>query len=124
MSGLRRHAAALGALAAFALCIAGCDRPSAPGAGDARRGAHLIASLGCGGCHVVPGVPGADGQVGPPLTGMGKRTMIAGMLPNTPDNMMTWLRTPQSVVPGNAMPNTEMDEHDAQDVAAYLDSLR
>jgi cytochrome c1 len=72
----------------------------------------------------VPGVPGADGQVGPPLTGMGKRTMIAGMLPNTPDNMMTWLRTPQSVVPGNAMPNTEMDEHDAQDVAAYLDSLR
>ena len=55
---------------------------------------------------------------------MAERTIIAGMLPNTPGNMIHWLEAPQSVVPGNAMPNMELDDHDARDIAAYLYSLR
>jgi cytochrome c2 len=55
---------------------------------------------------------------------MGERTIIAGILPNTEDNMVTWLRAPQSVVPGNAMPDIESNEHDARDVASYLATLR
>jgi len=38
--------------------------------------------------------------------------------------LMTWLKVPQSVVPGNAMPNMELNDHDARDVAAYLYTLR
>jgi hypothetical protein len=52
--------------------------------GNPQRGAVLIAGLGCGSCHDIPGVRGADGRVGPPLGNIGERTIIAGMLPNTP----------------------------------------
>jgi cytochrome c2 len=91
--------------------------------GDAQRGAVLIGQLGCGACHIIPGVSGAEGLVGPPLDRMGKRVYIAGVLRNTPDNMITWLRNPQSVVPNNAMPNMVIDQQQARDIAAYFYTL-
>lgn len=110
------------------LVLAGCDRSSATtgsvAGGDAERGATLIAMVGCGACHTIPGISGARGRVGPPLVQIGNQAIIAGMLANTPDNLVTWIRTPQSVVPGNAMPNMELNDHDARDIAAYLYSLR
>jgi cytochrome c2 len=60
--------------------------------GDAKRGAMLIRKFGCGSCHVVPGIEGATGLVGPPLTHMGARVYTAGVLRNNPDNMVRWLR--------------------------------
>jgi cytochrome c len=92
--------------------------------GDARRAPALIKSLGCAGCHTVPGVSGATGNVGPPLTRFGDRTYVAGMLRNTPDNLIRWIRDPQGVVPGNAMPNMGVSAADARDIAAYLYTLR
>jgi cytochrome c1 len=56
-------------------------------------------------CHVIPGVPGARGMVGPPLTMFARRAYIAGQLPNEPDNLLRWLQDPQAVEPGTAMPN-------------------
>jgi cytochrome c len=91
---------------------------------DARRGQALIEVAGCAACHTVPGVHGARGNVGPPLTRFGDRTYIAGMLRNEPKNLVTWLRHPQQVVPGNAMPDVGLDERDARDIAAYLYTLR
>jgi cytochrome c1 len=55
---------------------------------------------------------------------MGQRTIIAGLLPNTPPNMIRWLQAPQSVVPGNAMPNLALSDRDAADIAAFLYTLR
>jgi cytochrome c2 len=55
---------------------------------------------------------------------MGSRRFIAGVLENTPDNMVQWLRTPQEFVPDGAMPNLGVAERDARDMAAYLESLR
>jgi len=92
--------------------------------GNARRGAKLTASLGCGACHSIPGISGARGLVGPPLDNIGARTIIAGLLPNTPENLARWIEAPQSVVPGNAMPNMGLNVRDAADIAAYLDTLR
>lgn len=46
------------------------------------------------------------------------------MLRNTPDNMIHWIRYPQSVVSGNAMPNLGVTDQDAHDIAAYLYTLR
>jgi cytochrome c len=91
---------------------------------DARRGQMLITIYGCGSCHETPGVAGAHGMVGPPLTHMARRTIIAGLLPNTAPNMVHWLRAPQSLVPGNAMPNMGIGERDGRDLAAYLATLR
>lgn len=92
--------------------------------GDARRGPDLMVAYGCAACHTIPGVDAARGNVGPPLTRFGERTYIAGMLRNTPANLVRWIRDPQGVVPGNAMPNMGVTEAQARDIAAYLYTLR
>ena len=91
---------------------------------DPEEGARLIASIGCGGCHMIPGIDGARGLVGPPLDHMGRRVFIAGMLRNTPDNMVIWLMDPQAVVPGNAMPNMALQVEQAQAITNYLYTLK
>jgi cytochrome c len=114
------------AMAAVGLALAACHAQATvrAGDGDPARGQRLVNLVGCGSCHQIPGVAGADGMVGPPLIHMGRRTMIAGMLPNTPANMMVWLEHPQRIVPGNAMPDTGLGDGDARDITAYLASLR
>lgn len=92
--------------------------------GDPQRGPALIVAYGCAACHTVPGVSGANGNVGPPLTRFGGRTYIAGMLRNSPANLVRWIRDPQGVVPGNAMPNMGVSDAEARDIAAYLYTLR
>ena len=91
---------------------------------DPERGRMLIREYGCGACHTVPGVRSATGLVGPPLNGIADRTYLAGQLPNTPDNMRRWIREPQNVEAGTAMPNMNVSEDDARDIAAYLYTLR
>ncbi|HET9572430.1 MAG TPA: cytochrome c oxidase assembly protein [Methyloceanibacter sp.] len=108
------------------LLLVGCrdGAQSSETRGDPERGAALIGRIGCGTCHIVPGIPGATGLVGPPLDHMGSRIYIAGVLRNTPDNMIAWLRNPQAIVSGNAMPNMGLDRKQAQDIAGYLYTLR
>jgi cytochrome c2 len=88
------------------------------------HGAELIARKGCGACHIIPGIAGADGLVGPPLTLMGRRVFVAGLLRNTPQNLAAWVLEPQRFVPGNAMPSTGLTDSEALDVAAYLETIR
>jgi cytochrome c1 len=122
----RYEFARLALAGAAVLCLIGCNatgEDSAAG-GDAARGAKLITNFGCGSCHMIPGISNAHGLVGPPLDHVGERTIIAGVLANTPANMQTWLKNPQAIVPGNAMPNMELNDNEAKDVAAYLYTLR
>lgn len=110
---------------AGAACLAQCaPSPPAPTwsdfGGDLRNGKLLLGRYSCGACHEIPGVEGANGLVGPPLGAFSRRTMIAGMLPNTPSNLVLWLRHPQSVTPGNAMPDVGLTDPQARDIAAYL----
>lgn len=88
--------------------------------GDPQRAPALLIRYGCGGCHAIPGVPGADGRVGPPLGGLRGRVYIAGVLPNTAENLLRWLKDPPAHAPGTAMPPTGITEAEARDVAAYL----
>jgi cytochrome c1 len=107
--------------------LAACTRvpppPPESREGYPERGARLIQQYGCGGCHTVPGVPRAEGLVGPPLTRFGARSYIAGELPNNPENLRRWIQDPQAVEPGTAMPDLGVSETDAQDIAAYLFTL-
>ena len=91
--------------------------------GDARRGPPAIAKYGCGGCHTIPGIEGARGLSGPPLTKFGQRTFVAGQLRNTPGNLTKWLQHPHRVEPGTAMPEMGVTPADARDIAAYLYTL-
>ncbi len=92
--------------------------------GDPQQGARLILHYGCGACHTIPGIENADGTIGPPLTDFGDRMFIAGVLRNEPDNLVHWIRDPQSVTPGVDMPNMGIEEDEARDIAAYLYTLR
>jgi len=93
---------------------------------DARtaRGRAAIERYGCGTCHTIPGVDNASALVGPPLTGIADRMILAGELPNTPENMIRWIREPQNVETNTLMPNLGVTERDARDIAAYLYTLR
>ncbi|WP_051447647.1 c-type cytochrome [Rhizobium leguminosarum] len=88
--------------------------------GDPTRAPALFRRFGCSGCHTIPGIPGADGQTGAPLTGLSKHVFIAGVLENRSDNLVAWIVSPQSFSPETAMPNTGISEQEAKDLAAYL----
>jgi putative membrane protein len=92
--------------------------------GDAREGKQLIERYGCGSCHTIPGIAGAQGLVGPPLTRIASRSYVAGVLPNTPDNMVRWIKDPPAVDNLTAMPNLGINDADARDVVTYLYTLR
>ena len=92
--------------------------------GDPARGRAVIQQYGCGACHTIPGVGGARGLVGPPLLWFSRRTYIAGEVPNTPENLIRWVRSPSSIEPKTAMPTLGLSEQQARDVAAYLYTLR
>src|SRR5437879_9616595 len=94
----------------------------APGVpGNAENGRALVVARGCGGCHTVPGIPGASGVIGPPLNNVALRPTLAGeSIPNSPDNMTRWIMDPPSLKPGTAMPRLGLTQQEAQDVTAFL----
>lgn len=123
---LRKCWAPLIAPLAISGLLAGCGGgggETPPGLGDPAQGRIVVVREACGSCHAIPGVPQADGVAGPPLTHFAERTVVAGVLPNRPDELVLWLRAPQRVVPGNAMPDMGLSERQARDVAAFLYTL-
>lgn len=92
--------------------------------GSPGRGHDLIMQYGCGSCHTIPGIPGADATVAPPLTGIALRSYIGGVLTNTPDHMREWIMDPPKVDSQTAMPNMGVTAQDARDISAYLYTLR
>jgi cytochrome c len=92
----------------------------------AAEGKTLIASKPCGGCHVIPGVQGAVGAVGPNLAGVGARAKIAGGAVDNhgADDLKRWIMNPAGVKPGTAMPPTGLSDDEATKIAAFLTSLK
>ena len=92
--------------------------------GDAENGRLLLRQFGCGACHRIPGVATATGNVGPSLEAIARRSYLAGRLPNTPDNMVRWIRDPKRIDPKTAMPDLGVGEAHARDMTAYLYRLQ
>jgi cytochrome c1 len=99
--------------------------PQATLSADAQAGEMLIQQKGCGGCHVIPGVPGAEGVIGPSLAGVASRTTLAGgAVPNnSPDDLKNWIEHPDTLKPGTSMPNLGLTDQQATQVVAYLELL-
>jgi cytochrome c len=133
-----RRAAVLGALA---LAVASCapSNPPPPAAGApktgvaptpnptlAAEGQTLIAQKGCGGCHIIPGIAGATGTVGPNLTGVATRESLAGgaVSNNGPDDIKRWILDPPAIKPGTQMPKLGLTDDEATRIVAYLETLR
>jgi cytochrome c len=101
----------------------------------AQAGQAVIMKANCGGCHTIPGIPGANGTFGPnlgptdslpPVSG---RSMIAsypdGPVPNnSQDDLAAWIQDPPSVKPGTAMPRLGLSPDDAAAAAAYLYAIQ
>ena len=112
-------------LPTLALCLglAGCgddERAKSVSGGDAERGRLLLRQYGCGSCHSIPGVAAATANVGPPLDGVARRVYLGGVVPNTRENMASWIRDPQRYDPLTAMPDMQVPEQEARDMVAYL----
>ena len=123
------HRARQGMLAVVLAVLAACDgdvkdQAATLTGGQPDRGARAISVYGCGSCHTIPRVPGANALVGPPLAGIASRVYIAGVLPNTPENMLRWIQHPQQVDPRTAMHDVGVSDADASDIASYLYTLR
>jgi cytochrome c oxidase subunit 2 len=104
----------------------GAPPPVPPGgAGNPQQGQMLVAQKGCGACHIIPGVPGAVGTVGPTLAGVATRNPIAGSVPNTgPNDLKAWVMNPQALKPGTAMPNLALTDAEGAHIVAFLETLR
>jgi len=98
----------------------GRDPPDA----TARKGRDVFMQTRCAVCHTIRGSDAA-GQTAPDLTHIAsRRTLGAGSLPNTPDNLANWIRDPQRVKPGNQMPPNLLADDDLHALVAYLETLR
>ena len=108
------------------LALSACGQPPLPPGvtGNPDRGKLLLQQYGCGSCHTIPGVAASRGNVGPPLVAISSRVYLAGQLPNTPQNMVRWIRVPREIDPRTAMPNLQVPEQHAQDIVAYLYRLK
>jgi cytochrome c2 len=96
------------------------EHAAATTGGDPARGEAMFIQYGCGGCHRLVQVRKATGTVGPPLDGVALRAVIAGKLGNSPENLEQWIRNPQAVSPGTAMPDLNVGDRDARDITAFL----
>ena len=85
---------------------------------------ELMVHYGCPTCHVVPGVPGAVGKVGPSLRDLSHRSYLAGTIENTPQNLVSWIQHPQRFHPGTAMPEMGVTATDANEIASFLEASR
>ncbi|RLV56276.1 cytochrome c [Aeromicrobium phragmitis] len=119
----------LPAAVVLALALAACgpdtgaetERIRTVEGGDAERGRAAVIAYGCASCHVVPDVDGVDDErVAPDLTDFADRDVIAGHVPNRPEELITWLRNPKDIAPGTLMPDLGVTEQDARDLAAFL----
>jgi cytochrome c1 len=111
---------------ALATVLAGCGLPEETmverdfpqGNAEARR--QQIIDYGCGACHTIDGIPGANGVVGPPLVNYEERHYIAGELTNNAANLIQWIQNPKAIEPDTAMPNLGVSRQEAIDMVAYF----
>lgn len=125
----RPSTALLFVMASATLFVIGCSQQSrrtaaAQVGGDPSRGEAVIEKYGCGGCHTIPGIRNASALVGPPLEHMANRVYIAGVLKNTPENLVRWIINPPAVDNKTAMPRLGLSDTEARDAATYIYTLR
>jgi len=100
--------------------VNGVPEPRNTSGRDIEVGRQFIASYGCGACHTIPGIAGADGMAAPPLNQFYERSYISGEVPNTWDNLIKYIQHPQAIEPATVMPDLGVKEEEAREIAAYL----
>ena len=112
----------------FAKWIHHQRQPSPPSdasaGGDVRRGHDVFMRGPCVTCHTIRGTD-AGARVGPELTHVASRkTLAAGTVPNTREQLARWVVDAQSIKPGTRMPTIPLADADGRALVAYLSSLQ
>ena len=100
---------------------------SLPGADNLARGKRLVVENGCLGCHTYRG---RGGSLGPDITYVGDKTVHDFDFKNVHDDrtvenwMFAHFKSPAAVVPDTTMPDMELSDEEAHDLAAYMISLK
>ncbi len=88
--------------------------------GSVDRGKELIGKVGCMGCHGVEGFEESsqkvDAYAGPYLSGTGSKVSA--------DWLVSWLKKPDHYQEDTIMPSFRLSNKEANDITAYLMSLR
>ena len=84
------------------------------------RAQTILRQYACHNCHQLPGVVGPETYIGPSLEHWRSRKIIAGVLPNTADNVVRWIRNPAAISPDTLMPDMDVTEAHARVMARYL----
>jgi mono/diheme cytochrome c family protein len=102
-----------------------CPRSEAlpPGNAGAESGKTVLLQYSCHACHRIEGVVGPDVYVGPPLVDWSRRKYIAGVVPNTPANLVRWIVDPHAISPDTLMPDLGVSQAHARAMADYLFSI-
>jgi cytochrome c oxidase subunit 2 len=100
------------------------QRAVAAEAPEGRAGRDVFTSVACISCHTVKGTP-ANGVFGPDLTHlMSRATIGAGVAPNTPETLRSWVKDPAVLKPGARMPAMNLSRDQLDQLVAYLTTLR
>lgn len=107
----------------FAAWVAGQQHPAMQSPG-ASLGMAVFQRNACVNCHTISGTS-AQGTFGPDLSHVASRATIAsGSVPNTPENLRTFIDNPAHFKPGALMPAMHLSDHDLDAVTQYLMTLR
>ncbi len=130
----REDAEVLGIIAYLTQHAEKQSTPPPQGQGDLRRGERLVKNVGCMGCHAIetdevpvealkardartaPDPVAWQRRFGPDLSRIGSKAR--------PEWIYGWIRNPKSYNPETRMPNLRLTEQEAQDITAYLMSLK
>jgi cytochrome c oxidase subunit 2 len=88
------------------------------------EGREVFLAQSCVNCHRIRGTPAAGGYA-PDLTHlMSRKTLAAGIIPNTPEQLRAWLQDPQRIKAGCLMPAFGLSAGDRDQIVSYLLTLR
>ncbi len=96
----------------------------------AKQGQQVFLSAGCVFCHSINGLDAkninpATADLGPDLTHLSSRLMIAGAtLNNNTNNLAGWVVDTQHIKQGSDMPGMPINGQDLQNLLAFLQTLR
>jgi cytochrome c oxidase subunit II len=89
-----------------------------------KGGRDIFLGSACVLCHSIRGTPAAA-RTGPDLTHLAsRRTIAAGTLPMTQQDLATWIADPQAIKPGTNMPRVNLNPEQVRAIAAYLAELQ
>jgi len=86
-------------------------------------GERLFRERKCAECHAISAREERR-YPGPPLAHIAGRRTLGGNLPNTPGNLALWISSPQSILPGNRMPDSRLPADEAQALTRFLETRR